>query len=187
MRLREEIGIDNHRTFLQRTKYKWSCSTWSSIAWDSFHLCAHRLRLDNASNRSKLDHNWLNLGTQRAKHGTTTSNTIQACPYCSLLEDFQHLLVSAAPRALKFCYDAMAKLRKTLSNSVGDTTILRAVKHWTHTPSDTMNLISEVHGFQHAIDRSVKHQTAIGWINMFRGFISLEWGHIYSLTDYSTS
>ena len=180
--------MDIHRTFLQ-TKYKWSCSTWASIAWDSFQLCAHRLRLDNASNRSKLVHNWLNLGAQRAKHGPTSTqtDTIRACPYCSLPEDFQHLLTCAAPRALKFRYDATEKLRKTLSNSVGDNTILRAVKQWTHMPSDTMDLTSEVPDFQHAIDRAVARQTTIGWINMFRGFISLEWGHIYSLTDYSTS
>jgi hypothetical protein len=43
---------------------------WCRIAWDSFEMVARRIQTTQAVNRSKLFvHNWLNLGSQRAKFG----------------------------------------------------------------------------------------------------------------------
>ena len=65
-RLRKEIGADIHCDFLQ-AKYSWSDQQWCHIAWDSFEMVARRTQTKQAVNRSKLVHNWLNLGSQRAK------------------------------------------------------------------------------------------------------------------------
>jgi hypothetical protein len=64
-RLRELILLARHRVFIQ-AKYKWGDHVWESIAWDPFMLCARSSDLDQLGNRSKLVHNWLNLGSQRA-------------------------------------------------------------------------------------------------------------------------
>ena len=95
----EEISIDRHRTFLQ-LKYKWKDQVWANIAWDAFAQCASRPALDKLVNRSKLVHNWLNLGSQRARHGTCPDASLESrCPYCSAAEDFTHLLTCTSPRA----------------------------------------------------------------------------------------
>ena len=60
-RLRAEIGADIHHDFLQ-AKYNWSDQQWCHIAWDSFEMVARRTQTKQAVNRSKLIHNWLNLG-----------------------------------------------------------------------------------------------------------------------------
>ena len=97
--LREEISIARHRTFLQ-SKYEWTDHVWETIVWDAFGQCASRPALDKLVNRSKLAHNWLNLGSQRARHGTCPDATLEGqCPYCPAAEDFTHLLTCPSPRA----------------------------------------------------------------------------------------
>ena len=64
-RLREDIGLNRQRTFLQN-KYKWNDQSWVDIAWDSFHLCAGHTQQIHSVSRSKLVHNWLHLGRRRS-------------------------------------------------------------------------------------------------------------------------
>jgi hypothetical protein len=39
--------------------------------------------------------------------------------------------------------------------------------------------------YENAVTRALESQLAIGWVLIFRGFISLEWGHIYTAEDKS--
>lgn len=116
-RLRDAIGRKHHRNYLMN-KYKWEPEVLDTIAWDSIEYCASRPNLSTPVTRSKLVHNWLNLGTQRAKIGRCPDATIESrCPFCDADETFEHLLTCSTPRAQKFRYDAMAALRKALSNT----------------------------------------------------------------------
>ena len=82
-RLRELIGVSSHRVYLQK-KYQWSDAIWTSIAWEAFGLSARKSSvpmknnhstpvksptpiLHSFKNRSKLVHNWLNLGRQKER------------------------------------------------------------------------------------------------------------------------
>jgi hypothetical protein len=65
-RLLAEIGADIHHDFLQ-AKYNWSDQQWCHIAWNSFEIVARRTKTKQADIWSKRVHNWLNLGSQRAK------------------------------------------------------------------------------------------------------------------------
>ena len=182
-RLREEIGIDRHRSFLQ-AKYKWSDQVWVTIAWESFEHRASRPNLDQLANRSKIVHNWLNLGSQRARHGRCPDTLLESrCPFCTSAEDFQHLLTCTAPRAQKFRYDGMMKLRKALDGTQGGAAILRAIKAWTLDPAIAVATSAGAKSYEHAVSRAMASQHAIGWENIFRGFISIEWGHIYTAED----
>jgi hypothetical protein len=186
-RLRESISLDRHRTFLQ-AKYNWSDKVWMSISWDAFKTCARRPALTQPVTRSKLVHNWLNLGIQRAKFGSggTTSEIERRCPYCKHAEDFTHMLTCVEPRALKFRYDATIPLRKVLSDAGdGGSALLRALKAWTLNPFAplTLNPTDAAISIQGSIDRAMESQTQIGWPNFFRGFLSLDWGQVYSNTD----
>ena len=155
-------------------------------------MCARSSDLDQLGNRSKLVHNWLNLGSQRAKFGSggAISETERRCPYCQLAEDFVHLLTCAAPRALKFRYDAMIPLRNTLADSGdGGDALLRAVKVWTLTPLVSVIIDPEVEAYniQAQVDRAMASQAEIGWTNLFRGFVSNEWATVYPTPDLLTT
>jgi hypothetical protein len=177
--------------FLQ-TKYNWPTPVWESFAWDAFRACARKPSLTTPVTRSKVVHNWLQIGTQRVKFGNggTTLEIERCCPYYKKAEDFTHLLTCTEPRALKFRYDAMIPLRKVLSRS-GDTgvSLLRAITAWTVTPLGitTTAPVDAAIGIQVAIDRAMASQHQIGWVNFFRGFVSIDWGHIYSMSHITRS
>ena len=180
--IRSEICADRHRDYLQ-AKYHWTDQTWAWIAHDSLALCAQRTTLKHAANRSKLIHNWLNLGLQRAKVGNLTNPVARCCPYCSCDEDFTHLLSCAAPKARKAQYDALLKFRKAIEGPPGAAAILRAVKQWTQGPSNQVTIAPGVLAYEPAIARALTTQNQIGWTHFFRGFLSLDWGYICSPTD----
>jgi hypothetical protein len=177
VRLRDELTSRRHRHFLKK-KYKWTDATMEEIAWQSLSLCGNRVRTDNAANRSKLVHNWLNLGVQRAKHGTARTDILRACPYCALPEDFEHLLTCRCPQAMRLRYDATIVLKKALHDGAGDNSIFRAVQQWTLNPMAAPTVPSCASGYQPSIDRAVQSQSMIGWLNLFRGLISVQWGLI---------
>jgi hypothetical protein len=182
-RLREEICLARHRSFLQ-TKYKWDAATWDSIAWELFALCANKTRLSrHASFRSKLVHNWLHLGDQRSKYGASDVSLTRHCPYCQLPEDFRHFLTCSAPRALKVRYDATAALRKALDGSPGATAMFNALKQWTLNPDDPVTLTPHPRNYPGTVECALRSQLAIGWPQFFRGFISVEWGNIVTRLD----
>jgi hypothetical protein len=184
--LRFEISAKRHRSYLQ-AKYKWSDQTWGYLAMESLILCARRTTLDNAVNRSKLIHNWLNLGTQRGKVDRQSPPTARHCPYCAQQEDFWHLLSCADPRARLAQYKATLKLRKAIEGSPAAPTILRAVQLWTNTPSDEVDIPHGDSPFAPDISCAVATQHRIGWTNFFRGFLSIKWGFICSLHDSTVS
>ena len=182
-RLREAICLDRHKLFLQ-SKYRWDNTTWDSIDWEAFASCARRPTLENNTNRSKLVHNWLNLGVQRAQIGKCSDSALESrCPYCDAAEDFVHLLTCPAPRAHKVRYDAMMVLRKVLGGSKGGAVILNVVKTWTMDPLVSVPLPTGTGSSAEAAKRAVHSQSRIGWHHLFRGFVSLEWGNFYSDTD----
>lgn len=181
-RLRTAIGLDGHRRYLQ-TKYKWTNAIWDSIAWDALSTCARRPALSNTSNRSKLVHNWLNLGKQRAQHGNgepSQSQLENCCPYCRSPEDFIHLVTCPDPRAQKSRYNAMLVLRKSFGSTQGAAALILAIKTCTLDPNTTVNISCGSVSFKSAINRAVNIQSDIGWENLFRGLISNDWGQIYS-------
>jgi hypothetical protein len=181
-RLREEIGLDRHRTFLQ-AKYKWTDQIWADIAWDSFFLCARRTTKSNSAFRSKLVHNWLHLGHRRHKLSSNSPTVLQHCPMCFSPEDFQHLLTCPSPRALKTRYDAIAKLRRSLSIAPGLSALLSAIQKWTSDPSTPPSDCSPGSIYDPSVAIALNSQTHIGWTNLFRGFISFDWAWVYPQYD----
>ena len=173
-RLREEIGLDRHRLFLQ-AKYKWTDHIWDSIAWDSFYVCARRTIKKNSPFRSKLVHNWLHLGHRRKhlSHSHHTTTVIQLCPMCSSPEDFQHFLTCKSPRALKIRYEASARLTKSLRDFPNLGSLLHAIREWTLDPTTSLSP-STISDTKVAV--AITNQSHIGWANLFRGFISADWG-----------
>ena len=182
-RLRDAICRTRHRDYLMH-KYKWDPAVLDSIAWDSIEYCASRPNLSTPVTRSKLVHNWLNLGSQRSKIGRCPDATTESrCPFCDDEETFEHLLTCPTPRAKKIRYDAMSVLRKALSNTQGGSALVRAVKVWTDAPSEPVVITPPTLAYEPAILHAISSQLAIGWVHLFRGFVSQAWGHIYAAGD----
>lgn len=77
----------------------------------------------------------------------------------------------------------MLKLRKALDGTQGGSAILRAVKAWTSSPERAVAVSAGTEAYENAVTRALASQSSIGWEHIFRGFISLEWGQIYTAED----
>ena len=183
-KLRDCIGMSKHRDYLQ-AKFKWTDQVWATVAWDSFEFCASRPTLTHPVTRSKIVHNWLNLGCQRKRIGRDVSSVESRCPYCDQDEDYVHMLTCAAPRALKFRYKALQALNKTIASTTYESAIFRAVKVWLLDPATKVDISSPTVGLESSLNRALASQESIGWLNLFRGFVSVDWGHIYPVTDHT--
>ena len=183
-RLRDAITSDAHRTYLQQ-RYRWDDFIWSTIAWEPLYTIGRRTSKKPCfANRSKILHNWLNLGSQRAKlHRQSQPAVLQQCPYCQQEENFVHLLTCVDPRAKKCRFTASTKLRKGLRTFPGGSTLLRLINLWMQSPTTPPQANAPTHALQWAINQAVGSQTRIGWEHIFRGIISSDWGFIYTDTD----
>jgi hypothetical protein len=125
-RLRDAITSQSHRIYFQQ-RYRWDDYVYRLIAWDALFTIGRRSSsLPSSGTRSKLVHNWLNLGTQRAKFHPLSSEMANQCPYCQLEETFTHLMTCPDPRAKKCRFEASSNLRKGLSGFSGGTTLLQS-------------------------------------------------------------
>jgi hypothetical protein len=186
-RLREAISSTTHRTYLQQ-RYQWSDQVWSTIAWEPLYTIGRRhTKKPCFVNRTKLVHNWLNLGSQRAKFHAQSTSTTKQCPYCQNDENFLHLLTCNDPRAKKCRFEASTILRKGLKSTPGGPTLIRLMNLWIQNPTQSPQAQAGTHGLQRAVDQAVTSQNRIGWIHLFRGVISSDWGFIISDDDTSMS
>jgi hypothetical protein len=179
-RIRAEIGADSHRDYLQ-TKYNWSDQQWCHIVLDSFEMVA-RCTQTKPVNRSKLIHNWLNLGSQRAKFvndDDEASDHAKQCPYCKQEEDFQHMLTCSHRSALKTRFDTTETLQKAIKSNVAGPYIMKAIKCWIQDPSKPPTVKIGILSTQNEVHRAIATQTEIGWLHMFRVFVSIDWGHVH--------
>ena len=182
-RIRAEIGADTHHDYLQ-AKYNWSDQQWCHIAWDSFEMVARRTQTKQAVNRSKLVHNWLNLGSQRAKLVKDEEfNHAKQCPYCQQDVDFQYMLICSHRSALKTQYNASETLRKAIKSNAAGPYIMKAIKCWIQDPSKPPTVKIGILSAQNDVHRAIETQTEIGWLYMFCGFVSIDWGHVNMEAD----
>ena len=182
-RLREAISSEAHRNYFQQ-RYQWDDFVWSSIAWDPLYTIGRRTTKQRCFvNRTKLVHNWLNLGAQRAKFHAISSDTSQQCPYCTKEEDFTHLLTCDDPRAKKCRFEASTNLRKGLRTFSGGSTLLQLIKLWIKQPEQSPQTQAPTRALQWSVNQAIASQAKIGWQHLFRGIVSNDWGFITSDTD----
>ena len=65
----------------------------------------------------------------------------------------------------------------------GPRALSRAIKQWVLTPLEPLSITAITLAQQHLVNRAIASQTEIGWLNAFRGFVSLDWGDVYSRKD----
>jgi hypothetical protein len=182
-RLRDEITSKAHGVYF-KNRYHWDDHVYGQIAWDAFSTIGRRTSSQSGSgNRSKLVHNWLNLGSQRSKLHPMSAHTANQCPYCRLEETFTHLLTCRDPRAKKCRFDASTKLRKGLGSFSGGQTLLRAISLWIQDPTQPLEILETSNDLQQAVNHAVESQRNIGWEHIFRGIVSRSWGYINPTND----
>ena len=182
-RLRDSISSDAHRTYLQQ-RYRWDDFVWSTIAWEPLYSIGRRTRQKPCfANRSKLIHNWLNLGSQRSKFHSQSSTTSKQCPYCCQDENFIHLLTCSDPRAKKCRFLATTNLRKGLRSFPGGSTLLLLINSWIRQPEHPLAVQAPTRALQWSVNQAIASQTRIGWEHLFRGIISSDWGFITTEAD----
>lgn len=116
--------------------------------------------------------------------GSVTEIERRRCPYCKLAEDFTHVLTCADPRALQSRSAARTTLQKVLpASGAGGYAVIRAITAWTLNPLVPLSLIVPDVRIQHVLTS----QTQIGWVHLFRGFLSRELATVLVKTTATTS
>ena len=178
-RLHEEIGDDRHQDYV-RTKFKWNAQTYAYIDWESIERVANKVTLTQMATVSKLAHNWLPLGQRRQlmESDAKAKEEASKCPCClKAVETFGHMLSCPDQRLQKARFEALEELRKDLKYHPAGRLMVQAIKHWTQYPTKPMTLKSTRLN-QSLVDEMVDQQNAIGWPNLFRGYVSQLWGYI---------
>jgi hypothetical protein len=166
-RLREMITSQSHRDYLHQ-RYKWDAYTGDQIAWEPLFTIGRRMSSHASfSTRAKLVHNWLNLGSQRARLHQPSTRLAQQCPYCHLEEDFTHLMTCRDPRAKRCRYAVSDKLRKGLSSFPGGTIFLSAINKWILDPTHPPQVSSPTRSLTWIVNNALTSQTLIGWEHIF--------------------
>ena len=75
------------------------------------------------------------------------------------------------------------QLQKDLDGSQGGSAIFRAIKAWTTDPHSAIEISANTLAYEAVIQRAIASQTVMGWANLCRGFVSIDWGLIYKDTD----
>ena len=69
--------------------------------------------------------------------------------------------------------------RKAIKSNAAGTYIMKAIKCWIQDPSKPPTVKIDILSAQTEVHRAIETQTEIGWLHMFRGFVSIDWGHIH--------
>ena len=86
---------------------------------------------------------------------------------------------------MKFRYEALQVIKKSIASTTYGFDIFRAVQAWLLASEATVDISGPTRGLDPSIHRALASQAAIEWLNMFRGFVSVDWRFIYSTTDYT--
>ena len=60
---------------------------------------------------------------------------------------------------------------------------MKAIKCWIQDPSKPPTVKIGILSAQNDVHRAIETQTEIGWLHMFRGFVSIDWGHVNMESD----
>jgi hypothetical protein len=182
--IEQHIRMQREGIKLQRrimSKEGWTQHTFDSIDWDSHEIAFRKLGRSRFKTRVvQFEHRWLPMGKQLHRINSEHSNL---CPVCkSAEEDQTHFLTCSDEKCRSNFLLQLALLHKSLQKKK----ILGAV--WSQIKSrllHEMGYSSVAPSFPEAaqydemarhIQRAVREQEVIGWVNFLRGRISPHWG-----------
>jgi hypothetical protein len=87
------------------------------------------------------------------------------------------MLTCSHRSALKTRYDASETLQKAIKNNMAGPYIMKAIKCWIQDPSKPPTVKIGILSAQNDVHRASETQTEMGWLHMFRGFVSIDWGN----------
>jgi hypothetical protein len=61
---------------------------------------------------------------------------------------------------------------------VAGPSLMKAIRCWTKDPSQPPTVKVDILRTQNDANHAIETQTEIGWLHMFRGFVSIDWGHV---------
>ena len=92
-------------------RYEWVDAQLSSINWRAIGLVKNRLSKDQSIRTSKMMHNWLNVGHQKAK--IARNKEVGVCPCCGDAHESQdHLYQCVHANMRRAVQDGIAQMEK---------------------------------------------------------------------------
>ncbi|KAI2510061.1 hypothetical protein MHU86_4355 [Fragilaria crotonensis] len=182
--LRFHINGYHLRQYIQE-KRKWSDKVWDDVDFDIFGTHFRRLRPSQRTQHMKLVHDQLPLGWRRRQQSATNDQHLETCPCClSDKETTEHFLRC-------HCNDQLFEGRSQLSKDSYETSphllkhlLMDGIRFWQHTGNQDFYPTTLQQYPQHmreAVHQVLQKQSAIGWDNALRGYLSKAWIHLASL------
>ena len=184
--LRLHIARTKHVQYLLQSKH-WTPTTLQSVDLDGLRRLHHKKRAYRLATLSKLQHGWLNLGTQRSRYLKDDPDSSK-CPCCSApQEDFVHLLTCTSTAMQSHRYSNLTTCLRQLDsippyNPPVANSLRNAIHAWIKQPSITPQFIATgipIH-LRNLVQQSFIEQNDIGWDNLFRGYISKTWAKAFA-------
>jgi hypothetical protein len=98
------------------------------------------------------------------------------------------MLTCSHRSALKTRYDATETLWKAIKSNAAGPYIMKAIKCWIQEdPSKPLTVKIGILSAQNEVHRAIETQTEIGWLHMFCGFVSIDWGHAHMDAEIAPS
>ena len=182
--LRFHINGYHLRQYIQ-DKREWSDKVWDDVDFDIFGTHFRRLRPSQRTQHLKLVHDQLPLGWRRRQQSATNDQHLETCPCClSDKETTEHFLrchrndqlFEGRSQILKDSYEKSPHLLRHL--------LMDGIRYWQHTGNQDFYPTTMQQYPQHmreAVHNVLHKQSAIGWDNALRGYLSKAWIHLASI------
>ena len=177
-------------------KHQWSEKTWQTIDRDFIKMTMKAPVSTSAKSQwFKFMHDLQPLGSRKKKMlHNITDHFSDLCPCCTkVTEDQLHLLLCVEnPKRTEALVELHTGGSKYSEHHYFVQTMTECVEQWLQDPTQSPSGSSTASQHRIINDRSLpghtictlhealKEQDTIGWINMFRGFISLKWQQLAS-------
>jgi hypothetical protein len=204
-RIDEQIRYHINGSYLKeqlKRKHGWSESTWGTIDITAFGRHFKSLAGIKQVQHMKFVHNLQSIGVNKAKIQRDQEEAMNNCPCCTdHIETQQHLLQCRRnPARVKAINSITSATKKSEGKNKFFLVIGDFITQWLSNPEQPPSLTHRINPFlRHEtyppeyvtlINTALTEQADIGWLNMFRGFLTDKWHQLassyFSLEDGST-
>jgi hypothetical protein len=183
---------DHINTYLLReyiaTSNGWSANTRSKVNWSCFGQHLRHLKGPSHRRRLQFIYRWNNTGLQKGRlvQDDELRTTAQRCPAChAATECHDHLFFCIVLKERRDELSSCLEFEKPNAVHVGLQTLSLCIKVWLNNSDPMQITLSQLPShIRPYVQAALLSQQAIGWSNLFRGFLSKDWSTVFSLPHH---
>ena len=176
--MRQNISHKDHTAPLQeylQGKHGWDDRIMDLIDWDMQEEVMDKRSIHEKTNIVKYIHGWQHVGRQKFLFNEKTTEA--KCKLCGEVEQQHHYMKCPCEEWHTHIQKVWKLLKGKLQRSHTHPHIISTISHIIHQKhSPNIYDLRKEHTRHASIDKAIVDQHQIGWINMFLGRVSKQWG-----------